>query len=140
MPPRAGSATNSGSPVLGATGGMRLRPHCSHAAITTFCQCVSRRSRRSRARRTIERAVATGWIDATPSSVAFCRTRSIRSPAQIPCARWISNGDSRSIARRSRTAATTPRLPSATSVALDSAPSPLKSTTSSPRCSRSAAT
>ena len=38
--------------------------------------------------------VNTGVMRSTPSSVAFCTTKSMRSPREMPCTRWIFSGDS----------------------------------------------
>ena len=74
---RAASPARSRS---GSTSGTRLRPHCSHAAIATCCQCARRLSARAASRRVTLRAVM--------RRVAAQR-RQARPPsgAQSPCAR-----------------------------------------------------
>jgi len=66
--------------------GSRLRPHCSQAEMITCCQCSRRFTLRSADSLATLRVVASGWISATPSSVAFCTTQSIFSLLDKACA------------------------------------------------------
>ena len=116
---------------------MRLRPHCSQAAITTFCQCARRFSARSPFGRATERAASTGCTSATPSSTALRSVLSIFSPADTPCTSVTRSGDSRSIARCwSRSIEIFRRCIEAMRAA-NSPPRPLNSVMSSPSRRRS---
>ncbi len=78
------------------------------------------------------RWLSTGTIRATPSSVAFCTMKSMRSPRGTHCTSVMANGDSRSTLRLSPTAADT-RAPRTDSIApVNSRPSPLNKISSSP--------
>ena len=88
-------------------------------------------------RRTTLRSVSTGTRLVTPSSVAFCITRSMRSPRETPWASVSDSGDSRSTARSSPTATVTMLAVKASMRAAYSPPVPLKSVSASPTRSRS---
>ena len=77
--------------------GTRVRALCSQAATAIACQCTSLRCACVPSSLTTLRSVSTGISLATPSSVAFCTTRSMRSPREMPWARVIASGDSRSV-------------------------------------------
>jgi len=51
--------------------GKTVRPHCSQAPMTTFCQCCILFASLCRLSRVTQRSIATGTIRLTPSSVAF---------------------------------------------------------------------
>ena len=92
--PRRAGARNSSRVMVGATSGTTARPHCSAAPLAT----LSHRSWRDpfsagRAAASV-RAVTTGRISATPSSVAFWMTSSMRSPLRGERARTRCRGDS----------------------------------------------
>ena len=91
--PRWQSPSAAGS----RTSGTRLRPHCSQAEIAMACQCSSLRARCFASSFTTERSASTGTMRVTPSSVAFCTMRSMRSPRATPCSSVTCSGDSRSI-------------------------------------------
>ena len=57
-------------------------------------QCADFRARPSASSFTTLRAVATGSIAATPSSVAFCTTISMRSVRAMPWTSVMASGDS----------------------------------------------
>ena len=85
----------SGPSVRGsAMTGILARPHCSQAEIAIARQCADFLSRLAASSLTTLRAVATGTIAATPSSVAFCTTRSMRSARAMPCTSVNASGDS----------------------------------------------
>src|SRR5271154_1665809 len=74
---------------------------------------------------------------ATPSSVAFCTMKSIRSPRGTHCIRVRRQGDSRSMMRAAPIEAETREPRTASMVPINSRPSPLNSTSSSPLRARS---
>jgi len=92
--------------------GTRARPLCSHAAITTLRQCATRLAARSASSLTSLRCDDTGRTSVTPSSVAFCRIRSIFSPRAMACSSTMRNGDSCAAATGCPTCARSRRLPS----------------------------
>ena len=94
MPAPAGSASHDSSVIGSPSRGSLARPHCSQAAMTMPRQCADLRARPSASSFTTLRAVATGTIAATPSSVAFCTTRSMRSVRAMPCTSVTASGDS----------------------------------------------
>jgi hypothetical protein len=66
---RASRASSQSASATGASiGGIRLRPHCSHAAIAMRRQCSARVPRCDAP---CERAATTGATDAQPSSTAL---------------------------------------------------------------------
>ncbi len=72
-----------------------MRPLCSQAAMVIARQCASLRCAWAASRRTTLRSVSTGTSPVTPSSVAFCITRSMRSPRETP---WASVSEQRRLA------------------------------------------
>ena len=131
-PSAAGCASHFSKGSGGKTSGSQVRPLCSQAAATTPCQCCKRLAACAASSFTTLRSVITGTSRATPSSVAFCITRSMRSPRETPCTSVRRSGDSRSTA--TGTAAVThtvlPRISAMLAVA--SCPQPSNSTSSSP--------
>ena len=107
-----------------ATSGIRLRPDCSAAAVATCRQWATRLSALASSGSGALRAVTSGWIAVTPSSVALRTAESIASLATIACARVSANGDSRSTGRNRSTRTAAPRLSARTSVAAYSPPVP----------------
>ncbi len=97
---------------------MRARPDWPQAEVTTLFQCATRFSARAASSFTSVRSALTGMIATTPSSVAFCRIRSIFSPRAMPCSRVIASGDSLSMACTASMRTCTSRLPATVSVAL----------------------
>ena len=85
--------------------GRRLRPHCSQALTATERQCAAFDAAWGSSSRTTLRWLKTGMMRATPSSVAFCTMKSMRSPRGMHCTSVTASGDSRSISRPSPTAA-----------------------------------
>ena len=82
--PQSGGGCASASG--GASAGIRARPDCSQAETITLRQCAMRFSVRPASSFTSVRSASTGRRAATPSSVAFCRIRSIFRRAQCPAA------------------------------------------------------
>ena len=108
--------------------GRRLRPHCSQALTATERQCAAFDAACGSSRRTTLRWLKTGTMRATPSSVAFCTMKSMRSPRGMHCTSVTASGDSRSTARPSPTAAVTREPRTLATVAANSRPSPANST------------
>src|SRR6185437_1048443 len=117
--------------------GTLLRPHCSQAATAIARQCWSFLSACFASRRTTLRSVKTGTMREPPSSVAFCRIQSMRSPREIPCASVSGRGDSRFAACSGPTSTRTVSRRNSRIVAAYSAPFPLNSVRGSPARSRS---
>src|SRR5258708_22290526 len=101
--------------------------------MTTLRQWSTRLSARSIESLTTERSLAIGTILETPSSVAFCRVVSIRSPLDTHWASAMARGDSRSGVRIDITQARTSLRETRISSAENSPPSPLNKMTASPR-------
>ena len=89
-----GCAQNWLNVIGNSTSGNIARPDCSHAAITTFCQCSTRFLALASSSFTTLRSVLIGMILFTPSSTAFCMAISMRSPAEMPSSKVIFSGDS----------------------------------------------
>ena len=85
-----------------ATSGTTARPHCSAAPDATRSQRSPREPCRAGRAAASVRNVTTGQISATPSSVAFCTTSSIRSPLRGDTASTRRSGDSGRGERRPR--------------------------------------
>ncbi len=110
----AACASDSGGPTCG----MRARPDCPQAELTTLFQCATRFSARAASSFTSVRSAFTGTMALTPSSVAFCRIRSIFSPRAMPCSRVIASGDSLATACTASMRTCTSRLLATVRVAL----------------------
>ena len=104
------------------------------------CQCALRRSARSPARRSTERSQTSGAMVATPSSVAFSTSASMRSLAGMPRARVTGVCSSRSSGWWASRRAVTSLRPMASTSACHWPPRPSNSVIASPGCSRSTCT
>jgi len=117
--------------------GRRLRPHCSQAPTATARQCAAFDCAWASSSRTTLRWLKTGWMRRTPSSVAFCTMKSMRSPRGTHCSSVTASGDSRSTAAPGPTVTIT-REPRTEEISpASSRPSPLNSTRASPLRARS---
>ena len=132
-----GGCRNSGSGSGGTSRGRRLRPLCSQAETAIARQWSSLRAACGALKRTTLRSVRSGTMLDAPSSVAFCTTRSMRSPRETPWARVSDSGDSRSIACASPTATSTFSPCTASMVAAYCPPPPLNRVSACPGRSRS---
>ena len=108
VPPEGKFSRPSASDLTGSIVGSHARPHCSAAATAMACQCFARRAARSSSSRTTLRSQDSGTIRATPSSVAFWMTRSMRCARQIPCSRMAWRGDSGRVSTASPTLSSRP--------------------------------
>ena len=126
--------------MASCTTGTRLRPHCSQAATATACQWAIFLSARSPLSLSTLRSATSGVMLATPSSVAFSTSQSMRSLAVMPASRCTARGASRSVAWWAPTCTSTSLRPIFSTVASNSPPSPLKSVSASPGCRRSTCT
>ncbi|AOS80982.1 hypothetical protein Q5W_19430 [Hydrogenophaga sp. PBC] len=120
--------------------GTRLRPHCSHAACAMARQCACFFAARSPERRSTPCCVCSGAMRATPSSVAFSTSQSMRSFAGMPMASVTSRAASRSMASCASTRTATSLRPMRRTRAVHWPPWPLNSVISSPGCRRSTCT
>ena len=77
-------ARRARSPRARDCGRIARRPRSRSA-----CQCSRLRSRCFASSLTTERSASTGTMRVTPSSVAFCTMRSMRSPRAMPCSSVI---------------------------------------------------
>ncbi len=117
---------------VGATSGTTARPHCSAAPLATFSHLSERDPFRAGRAAASVRAVITGRISLTPSSVAFWITSSMRSPFSGERASTRRSGDSGRAAIAEARRASTPCRATRSSVASNSWPAPSKIRTASP--------